>query len=258
MTNISDIKHDHNIVDYIKQYLPLKKMGGNWSCCCPFHNENSPSFTVTESKQFYHCFGCGANGDIIAFIINYSGEEYVDACKILGADAALMPSQQVSRNRAAQRNTTTMSMPPDHKQDVDKCAEILSKCQNIDGQYRDNDGNIYAPVINSSGEIINLYDGFDFITGGISYSGFTPINKKDNKNFLLVTLSQDAYKIAEKYNVNVLICYSSHNLKYVYKNANKDEKLKPVLTILDDDFLAYEMDYIEYLNGILTKREMKL
>jgi DNA primase len=74
-----------DIVDVIESYVPLKRAGTNLIACCPFHNEKTPSFTVSPSKQFYHCFGCGAHGSAIGFLMEYSGIGYVDAIKDLAA-----------------------------------------------------------------------------------------------------------------------------------------------------------------------------
>ena len=65
-----------DIVDVVDRYVKLKKAGSNFSACCPFHNEKTPSFTVSPSKQFYHCFGCGAHGNAIGFLMEYSGLAY--------------------------------------------------------------------------------------------------------------------------------------------------------------------------------------
>ncbi|MGB9150068.1 MAG: CHC2 zinc finger domain-containing protein, partial [Burkholderiales bacterium] len=62
-----------DIVDVVERYVPLKKAGSNLKACCPFHNEKSPSFTVSQTKQFYHCFGCGAHGTAISFLMEYAG-----------------------------------------------------------------------------------------------------------------------------------------------------------------------------------------
>src|SRR5512135_39155 len=78
-----------DIVDVVDRYVKLKKAGANYSACCPFHNEKSPSFTVSPSKQFYHCFGCGAHGDAIGFLMEYSGLGYVEAIKELAAGAGM-------------------------------------------------------------------------------------------------------------------------------------------------------------------------
>ena len=62
-----------DIVDVIDKHVKLKKAGQNYSACCPFHNEKTPSFSVSPTKQFYHCFGCGVNGSAIGFLMEYSG-----------------------------------------------------------------------------------------------------------------------------------------------------------------------------------------
>lgn len=67
-----------DIVDVIDKEVALKKAGANYSACCPFHNEKSPSFTVSPSKQFYHCFGCGAHGTAIGFLMEYQGLSFVE------------------------------------------------------------------------------------------------------------------------------------------------------------------------------------
>ncbi|MDF0605321.1 DNA primase [Neisseriaceae bacterium TC5R-5] len=84
-----------DIVDVIDRYVPLKKGGQNYLACCPFHKEKSPSFTVSQSKQFYHCFGCGAHGTAIGFIIEYQGVGFVDAIKLLAEAVGMqLPEHQ--------------------------------------------------------------------------------------------------------------------------------------------------------------------
>jgi DNA primase len=78
-----------DIVDVIERYLPLKKSGANYFACCPFHGEKSASFSVSPSKQFYHCFGCGVNGSAIGFLMEYSGLGFVDAVKELAGQVGL-------------------------------------------------------------------------------------------------------------------------------------------------------------------------
>lgn len=78
-----------DIVDVIERYLPLKKSGANYFACCPFHGEKSASFSVSPSKQFYHCFGCGVHGSAIGFLMEYSGLGFVDAVKELAGQVGL-------------------------------------------------------------------------------------------------------------------------------------------------------------------------
>src|SRR5687767_11956400 len=79
-----------DIVDVVDRHVKLKKAGANFSACCPFHNEKTPSFTVSPSKQFYHCFGCGAHGNAIGFLMEYSGFAYPEAIRAL-AETVGMP-----------------------------------------------------------------------------------------------------------------------------------------------------------------------
>src|SRR5947199_8802512 len=78
-----------DIVDVVDRYVKLKKAGANFSACCPFHNEKTPSFTVSPSKQFYHCFGCGAHGTAIGFLMEYGGRSFPDTVEELARDVGL-------------------------------------------------------------------------------------------------------------------------------------------------------------------------
>jgi len=86
---IQDLLARVDIVDLIDSYVPLKKAGANYAACCPFHSEKTPSFTVSPSKQFYHCFGCGAHGTAIGFAMEYQGLGFVDAVKELAGRAGM-------------------------------------------------------------------------------------------------------------------------------------------------------------------------
>jgi putative DNA primase/helicase len=80
-----DLLSQVDIVTVIGERLDLAKNGLEYEACCPFHNEKTPSFKVNPAKQFYHCFGCGASGDAIKFLMEYGGLGFVDACRELGA-----------------------------------------------------------------------------------------------------------------------------------------------------------------------------
>ncbi len=98
-----DLLNRVDIVDIIQRHMSLKKAGANFSACCPFHNEKSPSFTVSPTKQFYHCFGCGAHGDAIGFLMEYSGLGYIEAIKELAAGAGMaMPEFEPRTGKKAQ------------------------------------------------------------------------------------------------------------------------------------------------------------
>ena len=94
---IQDLLARVDIVDLIDSYVKLKKAGANYAACCPFHNEKSPSFTVSPTKQFYHCFGCGAHGTAIGFVMEYQGIGFVDAVKELASRAGMVVPEEEGR-----------------------------------------------------------------------------------------------------------------------------------------------------------------
>ena len=101
---IQDLLNRLDIVDVVERYVPLKKAGANFVACCPFHNEKSPSFTVSQSKQFYHCFGCGAHGTAIGFVMEHAGLGYVEAIEELARNAGLeVPHERSAAGDAHQK-----------------------------------------------------------------------------------------------------------------------------------------------------------
>ena len=86
---IADLLNRIDIVDVVGQHVKLKKAGANYQGLCPFHQEKSPSFSVSPNKQFYHCFGCGAHGSAISFLMEYAGLGYVDTIEELARSAGL-------------------------------------------------------------------------------------------------------------------------------------------------------------------------
>ena len=93
---LHDLLSRVDIVEVVGRHVQLKKGGANLSGLCPFHAEKSPSFTVSPSKQFYHCFGCGANGDAIRFLTEYSGMTFIDAVKDLAQQVGLTVPEEDS------------------------------------------------------------------------------------------------------------------------------------------------------------------
>ncbi|TFW30140.1 DNA primase [Massilia arenosa] len=100
---ITDLLNRVDIVDVVGRYVQLKKGGANFMGLCPFHNEKSPSFTVSPTKQFYHCFGCGAHGTAIGFLIEYSGMGFIDAVKDLAQNVGMVVPDADDKIPPAQR-----------------------------------------------------------------------------------------------------------------------------------------------------------
>ena len=104
---IADLLNRVDIVDVVGQHVKLKKAGANYQGLCPFHSEKSPSFSVSPTKQFYHCFGCGAHGSAISFLMEYSGLGYVDAIEDLARSVGLdVPREERTANDVARQQQT--------------------------------------------------------------------------------------------------------------------------------------------------------
>ncbi|HBY84280.1 MAG TPA: DNA primase [Colwellia sp.] len=86
---IDDLLSRADIVEVVDSRVPLKKAGKNHQACCPFHNEKSPSFTVSQDKQFYHCFGCGEHGNAISFLMEFDRLDFVDAVEELASHCGM-------------------------------------------------------------------------------------------------------------------------------------------------------------------------
>jgi DNA primase len=100
---IQDLLNRVDIVDVVGRYVQLKKGGANFMGLCPFHNEKSPSFTVSPTKQFFHCFGCGAHGTAIGFLMEFSGMGFVEAVKDLAQNVGMTVPEEEDRLPPAQR-----------------------------------------------------------------------------------------------------------------------------------------------------------
>jgi hypothetical protein len=250
--NTTDIKQSHNIVDYINQYVPLSRAGATeYKALCPFHSEKSPSFTVSELKQFYYCHGCGATGDLIAFVEQYQGVEFIDACKILGGQADEMDVRTVAANRAR----PIITYPKFDKRDAVRTKVYIDKCESVKlgeiDAYQKN-GEWLVPIIDmDTGETVNLYNvrNGKFLCGGVSHRAASIIKRDKTKNYLIVVNFDDALRLA-RYNKedNILIAYSAYNLKLFVDNIVGP--FTPALTA--DDTHAHSLtnscDYI-FIDG---------
>ena len=97
---IDDLLHRVDIVEVVDKRVSLKKSGKNYSACCPFHNEKTPSFSVQPQKQFFYCFGCGAGGNAIGFVMQYDGVDFPQAVENLARDAGIEVPREESKAEA--------------------------------------------------------------------------------------------------------------------------------------------------------------
>lgn len=250
--DIEYVKAANNIVDVINQYVPLKKNGKNYTGLCPFHSEKTPSFTVQEDKQFYYCFGCGASGDVVKFVQEYSGCDFMDAYKELGGKVEFQARETVIKNMKKASRINNFKEPPDHKEDGDLANKYIAKCisESVGGvdffKYK---GGYMLPIYNTDFELVNAVnfrhgEPMNFIAGGITYGGFTPVRVNDSENWLACVTLADARYLAHEKNINVAACWDSHAMKYLCLWCSGDLKIWPVIRDCDDDFLCYEMAWV--------------
>ncbi|MDR3394640.1 MAG: DNA primase [Parasulfuritortus sp.] len=141
-----------DVVEVIDHYVPLKKKGANYQACCPFHGEKTPSFTVSPTKQFYHCFGCGAHGTAISFLIEHAGMGFVEAVKelanrvgmVVPDDGQVVHPENDSRDRLYELMEAAARFYKDQLKGSDKAVNYL-KGRGLEGKTAARFGLGYAP-----------------------------------------------------------------------------------------------------------------
>lgn len=101
---INELLSRTDLVELIDGFVPLKKRGNSYLACCPFHNEKTPSFNVIAKKQFYHCFGCGANGNAISFVMHYLNQNFIEAIETLAARNGLQVPRDAAQKEKSQQS----------------------------------------------------------------------------------------------------------------------------------------------------------
>lgn len=102
---VEEVRAKNDIVDVVSGYVKLQKKGGNYWACCPFHGEKTPSFSVSGSKQMYHCFGCGVSGNVYTFVMKYENYTFPEAVRLLAERAGVrLPEVEYSEEQKARAN----------------------------------------------------------------------------------------------------------------------------------------------------------
>ena len=110
---VEEVRTRNDIVDVISGYVKLQKKGANYFGLCPFHNEKSPSFSVSPQKQMYYCFGCGAGGNAITFIMEYENYTFPEALKVLADRAGVhLPEKNGRRQISGLHSWKSTSWQP--------------------------------------------------------------------------------------------------------------------------------------------------
>ena len=177
---ISTLLSRVDIVDVVDRHVPLKKAGANYQACCPFHSEKTPSFTVSPTKQFYHCFGCGAHGTAIGFLMEYAGKSFPDAVEELARDAGLevprveREGEKERREEAADATTTLLAAARFYRaqlKDAPRAIEYL-KGRGLTGAIAARFGIGYAPdAWQSLADAFPQYDDTALDAAGLVVSG---------------------------------------------------------------------------------------
>lgn len=188
---IDDLLHRTDLVELVDSYVPLKKRGTSHIACCPFHNEKTPSFNVVAKKQFYHCFGCGASGNAISFVMNYLNQGFIDAVETLATRLGLT----VPREGQVEKNNTSNDL---YKLLATVCMHYQKKLKH-DGQTAIN----YLRKRGLSGEIAKLYQ------IGFAPDGWHHLDKifSRNQQELIATgmlIKTDEGKIYDRYRNRIM------------------------------------------------------
>jgi len=105
---IEEVQSKLDIAEIVGSYISLRKAGRNFKACCPFHHEKSASFVVSPVKQIYHCFGCGAGGDMISFVMKHEDLEFMEALRILADKAGVQIPQFKGSASGKSRSSANM------------------------------------------------------------------------------------------------------------------------------------------------------
>ncbi len=195
---IDELLNLTDIVEFIDSYVPLKKRGTSYIACCPFHNEKNPSFNVISKKQFYHCFGCGASGNVISFAINYLNLNFPDAIDTLATRTGLVVPREKN--------------PEKHKQSLN-LYELLQRVTQFYQHTLKSSGQVaieYLKKRHVSGEIAKLYQ------LGYAPQGWHTLETsfKQNKQELLASgmiIQKDDGKTYDRYRQRIMFPIHDRN-----------------------------------------------
>ena len=102
---VEEIRSRSDIVSVLSRFIPLQKKGANYTCCCPFHNEKTPSFSVNPTRQIYKCFGCGVGGNVFTFLQKYENMSFPEAVEYLAPIAGVaLPERDTSKEAQEKTN----------------------------------------------------------------------------------------------------------------------------------------------------------
>ncbi len=181
-----------DVVEIIGRYVPLKKAGANFMGLCPFHGEKSPSFSVSPTKQFFHCFGCGKSGNAISFLMEHAGMGFVDAVEDLARQTGLsVPDDHASpadkeraaaaRQRQATLNDVLEKAGQDYRKQLRQSPRAVDylKGRGVSGEVAQRYGLGYAPE--GWRNLASVFPNYDDPL--LAESGLVIVNEEDDKRY---------------------------------------------------------------------------
>lgn len=228
----------HDILAVVSSRIQLKKSGKNYSACCPFHKERSPSFTVNEADGFFYCFGCGASGDPIQFVMDYDNLTFPAAVEAINGSTASGVTPEMVKQRQVARADNVVR-PSDHVEDAAGAERIIERCELADQhpyllrngtanshRFMTLKGNIIEPLFQMYGNAVNLAsiskDGdIRYSAGGISYGAVAKmeprhLNVFDGATILCIDYAE-AWRLwwSRKGHSRILCAMSWENAKWI-------------------------------------------
>lgn len=229
-------KANQDIVEVIRGYVPdLKKTGKNWSACCPFHQEKSPSFTVSEDKEMFYCFGCGASGNALGFVMQHEKMNFRDAVSSIngGLNFERGPMEQAKTAKVIRAIRCEL---PGHAEDRERTATVLAQCTQVEQHVylmKNNTasnkncltlkGSLIVALVNNIGEEVNAAaissKGVSYAAGKPSFGStaiLEPEGEHDGKTIMCVDYAH-AWRIwwAQRGKSRVLACMDAGNFRWM-------------------------------------------
>ena len=131
-----ELRNRISLSEVIGKRVKVTRAGREFKACCPFHHEKTPSFTINDDKQFYHCFGCGAHGDVIKFVQEHDNIGFMDAVELLAADAGMQVPKQSPQQAAAAKKAKDLGINTKDVGKFDVLQNFTESLKKIEERYK--------------------------------------------------------------------------------------------------------------------------